>query len=231
VQSKTFYSYNPTGLYEIFCHEGYLTDIQLQPGEDIQYIGGGDTVRWTVDRATSGSGENKRWHIYVKPLADRVTTNFMITTDRRSYQIRAKATGDFYNPIVGWTYPLDEKAAFLREKEEQIRKEEEQVTQAVSPEKMNFRYKVEEKTGFWGTGGKYPWTPKMVFDDGLKTYIQMGEGMNATEAPALFVKDDAGNLMLVNYRVKKNYYIVDRLFSQAELRNGMEETVYIKRKK
>jgi type IV secretion system protein TrbG len=228
VQSKTFYAYSQTAIYEIFCHEGYLTDIQLQPGEDVQYIGGGDTVRWIVDRAQSGTGDDKRWHIYVKPLKSGIMTNFMITTDRRAYQIRARASVDFYNPIIGWTYPLDDKAAFLRTKEEQMKKEEEEVSKAVTPEKMNFSYKVEEKSGWFG--GKYSWTPKMVFDDGVKTYIQMSDAMKTGEAPALFIKDTSGEVMLVNYRVKQNYYIVDRLFTQAEMRNGMKETVLITRK-
>jgi len=227
VQSKTFYSYSPSSLYEIFCHEGYLTDIQLQPGEEILFIGGGDTVRWIVDRAMSGSGDEKRWHVYVKPLKSGIMTNFMITTDRRAYQIRARATADFYSPIVGWTYPLDEKAAFLRQKEERLKKEEEQVTPEVSPEQMNFNYTIDEKTGLFG--GSFSWTPKMVFDDGAKTYIQMSEHMSSGEAPALFVKGDEG-LALVNYRVKGGYYIVDRLFQKAEMRNGMKETVVISRK-
>jgi len=227
VQSKTFYSYSQTAIYEIFCHEGYLTDIQLQPGEDIQYIGGGDTVRWIVDRAQSGSGDNKRWHIYVKPLKGGIMTNFMITTDRRAYQIRARAAADFYNPIVGWNYPLDDKAAFLRTQEEKMKKEEEEVSKAVAPDKMNFAYTVKEKSGWFG--GSYSWTPKIVFDDGAKTYIQMSPGMATGEAPAFFVKDTSGEVMLVNYRVKNNYYIVDRLFTQAEMRNGMKETVVITR--
>jgi len=45
----------------------------------------------------------------------------------------------------------------------------------------------------------------------------------------LFVKGDEG-LALVNYRVKGDYYIVDRLFQKAEMRNGMKETVLISRK-
>jgi type IV secretion system protein VirB9 len=91
---------------------------------------------------------------------------------------------------------------------------------------MNFAYKVIEKSGFFGSS--YSWTPKMVFDDGTKTYIQMADTMRSGEAPALFVKDD-DNVTLVNYRVKNNYYIVDRLFAQAEMRNGTKETVIIKR--
>ena len=69
----------------------------------------------------------------------------------------------------------------------------------------------------------------MVFDDGTKTYIQMSGHMSSGEAPALFVKSDEG-LALVNYRVKGDYYIVDRLFQKAEMRNGLKETVVISRK-
>jgi len=225
VQAKAFFAYSPTGLYEIFCHEGALTDIQMQSGEEILYIGGGDTARWLVDKAQSGSGDQKQWHIYVKPLKANITTNFVITTDRRSYQIRARASS-FYNPIIGWTYPQDERAAFLRQQAERARKEEGEISQSVSPDKMNFAYKVIEKSGFFGSS--YSWTPKMVFDDGTKTYIQMADTMRSGEAPALFVKDD-DNVTLVNYRVKNNYYIVDRLFAQAEMRNGTKETVIIKR--
>ncbi len=225
VQAKSFFSYKATGIYQIYCHEGHLTDIQLQPGEDVLYIGGGDTTRWIVDRAQSGNGDAKQWHVYVKPMKSNIATNFMIATDRRSYQIRARA-GNVYNPIIGWTYPLDEKAAYLRRQAEKKEKEEEQISGTVTPEKMNFNYKIEEKSGFFG--GSYSWTPKMVFDDGQKTYIQMAATMSSGEAPALFVSDGK-EVMLVNYRVKKNYYIVDRLFAQAEMRNGLKEIVVIKK--
>lgn len=221
VQSKTVYSYSPAAIYEIFCHEAYLTDIQLQPGEDIQFIGGGDTVRWIVDRALSGSGDEKRWHIYVRPLKAGLMTNIMIATDRRSYQLKVRSTADFYSPIVGWTYPLEEKAAFIRMKED-----EEPISNSanVTPDRMNFKYSIKEQKGWFD--GSYSWTPTMVFDDGRKTYIKMGENMPSGEAPALFVKGKSG-LALVNYRVKKNFYIVDRLFKQAELKNGEDETVVI----
>jgi type IV secretion system protein VirB9 len=38
--------------------------------------------------------------------------------------------------------------------------------------------------------------------------------------PPLFVIGPAGNSELVNYRVRQNYYVVDRLFAAAELRLG-----------
>lgn len=52
--------------------------------------------------------------------------------------------------------------------------------------------------------------------------------MKSGEAPALFVKEGK-ELMLVNYRVKNNYYIVDRLFDEAELRCGPKEVIVIKK--
>ena len=43
------------------------------------------------------------------------------------------------------------------------------------------------------------------------------------EAPALFVISSAGDTQLVNYRVKNDTYIVDRLFEAAELRLGQQD--------
>jgi len=47
----------------------------------------------------------------------------------------------------------------------------------------------------------------------------------------LFVIGPEGDGQLVNYRVKQNYYIVDRLFAAAELRMGgqHQQTVRISR--
>lgn len=231
IQSKTFFSYSQTSVYKIYCHEGYLTDIQLQAGEDIEFIGGGDTVRWIVDKALSGKGETRRWHVYVKPLKSGIQTNFIITTDRRAYQINARSTADFYVPIVGWNYPNDDKVAFMRQKEERLKDEDQVNTSA--PEKFNFKYKItEEKNSGWFSSNNesYTWTPKIVFDDGKKTYIKMGDHMKTTEAPALFIEGKDG-LQMVNYRVKGSYYIADRLISKgAQMING-KEIVYITRQK
>ena len=36
--------------------------------------------------------------------------------------------------------------------------------------------------------------------------------------------DPTGGTVLVNYRVRQNYYVVDRLFAAAELRMGSDKT-------
>jgi type IV secretion system protein VirB9 len=60
-----------------------------------------------------------------------------------------------------------------------------------------------------------------VFDDGQKTYIEMSLSVKSSEAPALFVMEGSDPL-LVNYRVKGDFYIVDRLFDRAQLRIGKQ---------
>jgi type IV secretion system protein VirB9 len=80
---------------------------------------------------------------------------------------------------------------------------------------LNFNYAVEV------VEGKPAWKPKAVYDDGAKTYIRFDSSMLHGESPALFVIE-RGEMQIVNYRVKGNLYIVDRLFRLAELRLGQD---------
>src|SRR3546814_18747720 len=65
-----------------------VTDIALQAGEGVISVAAVDTSRWTVGDTTSGSGEAKRVHILVKPYAAGLSTNLVITTDRRAYHLQ-----------------------------------------------------------------------------------------------------------------------------------------------
>lgn len=108
------FSYSSGSISQIYCKEGYLTDIALQAGEDLQYIGIGDTTNWVIDRAQSGSKGNKVTHIYIKPLKTGIDTNLVITTDKRSYQIVMITENDKYTPMVRWNYPQEEKMTVFR---------------------------------------------------------------------------------------------------------------------
>jgi type IV secretion system protein TrbG len=52
--------------------------------------------------------------------------------------------------------------------------------------------------------------------------------MLVDKAPPLFVQGSNGKPALVNYRVKGNTYIVDRLFAVAELRLGSKPQSVVK---
>jgi type IV secretion system protein VirB9 len=225
--AKTVYTHIPGSIYTMWCRKGFVTDIQLQTGESIIAVNGGDTVRWLVETTTSGgNGVPETQHVFVKPLQSDVLTNVIISTDKRIYQLKAIATENTYSPIISWTYPADEKSSMLFV-QKQITKEKSEVIldEAVPPENLFFKYKIKSNAGIFAD--EYPWTPLKTFNDGTKTYIQTNPQMKNNESPALFVKDRNGNVNLVNYRLKNNYFIVDRLFETAELRNGTDEIVTI----
>jgi len=224
VESKTIYNYIPDAIYLIYGAVNHVIDVQLQPGEKPSSAPvAGDTTRWIVGETVSGSGNNAITHILIKPVHPGIETNFLITTDRHAYRLYAKSSENFFVPTVGWNYPEESQVAFAGIKKEQQRLEAQVAGPSLVAADLNFKYKIK-------ADDDYSWTPVRVFDDGQKTYIQMAPGMRKTEAPAFFIREGK-ELNLVNYRVKGDYYVVDRLFEEGELRCGKKDVVAIVKEK
>ena len=202
------YPYTKGALYQLYGAVNQVTDIALEAGEKLVSVSAGDTVRWIVGDTTSGEGKTAQVHILVKPIAADLTTNLVITTDRRTYHLELNATEKTYMASVSWTYPPADLIALKREIDPAWT-----ATVDAGPDlaALKFRYRIE---------GDAPWKPQRVFDDGIKVYIQFPSGLKQGEAPPLFVIGGDGKPALVNYRVKGTTYIVDRLFAAAELRHG-----------
>lgn len=66
-------------------------------------------------------------------------------------------------------------------------------------------------------GGDENIRPVRIFDDGKKAYIQISEAAKNSEALVLVVIGPDGKQEMVNYRVKDDMYIVDRVFEKAQL--------------
>jgi hypothetical protein len=126
-----------------------------------------------------------------------------------------------YMASVSWQYPEDQLIALRRQNASA--EAATPIVTGVDISRLRFRYAIE--------GDNPPWRPVSAFDDGSKVYIEMPSGIAQGEAPPLFVIGPEGDGQLVNYRVRQNYYIVDRLFAAAELRMGGEQqqTVRISR--
>jgi P-type conjugative transfer protein TrbG len=215
IGSRTVYNYKDGAIFEIHAGVDRVTDIELGLGETLTNPPvSGDTVRWKVSVLESEKAGQKSTHIIVKPIEEAIETNLILTTNKNVYHFRLMAS-DWYMPAVSFNYPEDEAKAL--EAMNQRKKLQERV--AVSPDKLNFSYDIE--------GRKYDWKPRQVFDDGEKTYIKMPQNLKTSEAPALFVLSRDDDLMLVNYRVKGDFYIVDRLIERAEMRVGKSERVEI----
>jgi len=221
-ESKTVYSYTPDAIYTLYGAPGRVIDIQLQPGEKLSGpVIAGDTVRWVVGTTVSRNGASTVTHVLVKPIQAGLETNFIITTDRRSYHLIAKSLNRNFLPTVSWTYPHEEMAKFDAYSPDGQSPNDMLAAGDISPDRLNFKYKIKPEDD-------YAWTPIRVFDDGSKTYIQMSPDMKNTEAPAFFIKEKSG-LNLVNYRVRGDYYVVDRLFEEGEFRCGKDDIVKIRK--
>lgn len=114
---------------------------------------------------------------------------------------------------ISWTYSEDQIIA-LRQRNAQAEGAM-PVASNVALENIRFRYSI--------TGDTPPWRPMRAFDDGSKVYIEFPRRIDQGEAPPLFIVGADDNDQLVNFRMRGNYYIVDRLFAAAELRLGAKQ--------
>lgn len=213
--STMIFTYAPNQLYKIYCRLGFLTDLEFKKGEEITFVGGGDTSAWMVEAATIDGTP----HIYVKPVVETSATNLIVNTNKRSYQILLN-TSDWYNPMVRWNYGNEERIQALYQKQ----KDRETYTDTLStahPDTLNFDYSIKGDAG---------WKPIMVFDDGKKTYIKF-KNMSGI-MPVLFVREPGKReVSIVNYKVKDNFYIIDKIVSEAQLKGNDGEIIRIVNKK
>jgi P-type conjugative transfer protein TrbG len=224
INAVQVYPFSSGALYQVYAAPGQVTDVALQDGEQLVGSGpvaAGDTVRWIIGDTESGAGPTKRIHILVKPTRPDLVSNLVINTDRRTYLLEIRSAEKTYMASVSWQYPEDQLVALRRQNASA--EAATPIVDGVDISRLRFRYAIE--------GDNPPWRPVSAFDDGSKVYIEMPGGIAQGEAPPLFVIGPEGDGQLVNYRVRQNYYIVDRLFAAAELRMGGEhqETVRISR--
>jgi len=212
----TQYSYETGTLYQVYAAPMRITDITLEPGEKV--VGqpaAGDVVRWVLALGKSVQGGLEQWHVYLKPTRADLETNIAINTDRRSYMLELRSTAEAYMAAVTWRYP-EEEMARLQAQEAEAASESRNSSPVVGLDALNFNYLVHVEKG------EPTWAPVQVFDDGRRTFIRFPEAMLVREAPALFVLRNK-ETQLVNYRVKNDFYVVDRLIDSAELRVGQQD--------
>jgi type IV secretion system protein TrbG len=214
INAMQVYPYTGGALYQVYTAVGQITDIALQPGEQLVGAGpvaAGDTVRWIIGDTESGSGATRQVHILVKPTRSDLMTNLVINTNLRTYHMELRSTERTYMASVSWQYPQDQLIALRRQN---LAAEAAQpVATGVDLANLNFRYAIE--------GDRAPWRPLRAYDDGRQVFIEFPRGIAQGEMPPLFVVGPEGNTSeLVNYRVRRNHMIVDRLFAAAELRLG-----------
>ncbi len=216
--SIQIYPWSEGALYQVYAAPSQITNIALEPGENLTGAGpiaAGDTARWIIGDTESGSGTTRRVHILVKPTRSDITTNLVVTTDRRVYMLELRSGEKPYMPAVAWAYP--QTPAGQRQSVPNT-----PVIPAVAA--RNYRYGL--------TGGNPPWKPIAAYDDGRRVYVEFPRGIVQGEMPPIFVLGANGEAQIVNSRIYHHILIVDRLFGAAELRLGSgdrQQTVRIVR--
>ena len=212
------YPWSEGALYQVYAAVGQITTIALEPGETLTGggpIAAGDTARWIIGDTESGSGANRRVHILAKPSRPDISTNLVVTTDRRIYMIELHARESLYMPAVAWAYPAPPPG----------QRQTVPAAPVIPTEAArNYRYGLQ--------GDSPPWRPVSVFDDGRRVYVVFPAGIVQGEMPPIFVLGSNDEPQIVNSRVHQNVLSVDRLFGAAELRLGSgnrQQTVRIVR--
>ncbi len=215
INAVQIYPFSDGALYQLYAAPGEITDIALEAGEQLVGTGpvaAGDTVRWIIGDTESGSGATKRVHILVKPTRPDLVTNLVINTDRRTYHLELRSAEKTYMASVSWAYPQDQLIALRRQNA--AADQAAPIASGIDIGALNFRYRIE--------GDDPAWRPLRTFDDGRQVFIEFPSGIGQGEMPPLWVIGAEGGAELVNYRVRGNHMIVDRLFAAAELRLGGE---------
>jgi type IV secretion system protein VirB9 len=213
---RVLYTYG-AGLPTLVCAPLRVCVVELENGERL--VGEpqiGDSVRWIISPATSGSGELTTAMIVVKPKQAGLDTNLVVTTDRRAYYLRLISKPEDYLARIAFAYPENEarkwKAQLALEEQRRRHEAESRIAQVESVDGLYFDYRIQ--------GGDDNMRPVRVVDDGKETFIQMTPNVAHREAPVLVVLGQDGAEM-VNYRVKGDMYIVDRLFERGALILGV----------
>jgi type IV secretion system protein TrbG len=210
------------------CAPMRTTDIQLQASETVTDLAIGDQERWMATPASSGDPHDPVPHIALKPQAPGIETNLTIYTTRHIYHVVLRSQGramqevEFYYPDELLTAMKDADANAAKAQQENAHETAVDPpgaaggsvvkVAAVDPGQLNFAYEI--------SGPNVPWKPLRAFDDGFHVYIQIAQGMKSSEAPALLIAAGGGTQM-VNYRLSGDYFVVDRLFDQAQLVSGV----------
>lgn len=199
----TIYPYDPHAQPTINCMRLRVTEIVLAPGETVKPddIGIGDSERWAIKVSAN--------RVLVKPKLPGIATDLVVVTNRRSYHF-ALRTHSPYQPQVSFYYP-DQISANEQHHRDLIQEAITQSQQKLWSRPLNFNYTIK--------GPDVAWKPVMAFDDGDHLYVQFPENISGTDMPAL-MSQQGNQQETVNYTVRGQYYVADRLLPVVVLTSG-----------
>jgi len=215
------FNYDQDNTFLVLAKPKAVTNIQFAADEVIQSVAAGDTANWEFTPTRT------RKHLFVKPRFDDQETSLTVITDKRSYQFVLRSTGEGkkWYQRVSWVYASElvlsldgsvggdlPAAALAPVHAASAAKDSTPAGMVIEPSALQFGYVI---------AGDAPFRPRVVFDDGKFTYFKMPSSLQ--ELPALFAVIEQNDYSLVNFEVKGDYLVAQRLLPLAVLKLGREE--------
>jgi type IV secretion system protein VirB9 len=220
----------------VTCTPLRLSAIELQKGEELVSVSIGDKRRWVTAHTSVGKGANKTMIVLVKPKFNNITTNLLVTTDLRIYDVTLDSPPsksslnpqNYYTRRIKFYYPDENKSnsvsTYHADQDPIVQKanieasKSSSITNKTNPGLIdigsnNFSYKT-----YYGDHG-FPWEPEIIYDDGRHMYIVMPRDIEVDELPALYALNDADERVLINYTFDREsrIFITDRIFFKGVL--------------
>jgi type IV secretion system protein TrbG len=209
----------------------HVTEIVLDPSEHITHAWAGDNLRWAIwpegnhlrlkacpkgCNSTQGVAAGAAGQVATVPVPTVYSTNLVVDTDHpRTYHFKlvAGSLSRATETLIMW-YPDDIRHAELA-RGDAMRKA---ALQAIDPpDHLSCNYSI--------TGPDVAWRPTQACNDATHEYLLFtGSAQYEGDLPALYVEQN-GHQQLVNYHTQSGdfgtYYVVDRLYTEAALTQGV----------
>jgi type IV secretion system protein VirB9 len=221
-------------LPSIVCAILQVTDIELQPGEQVTHINLGDSTRWSVETALSGSGDSQVSHLIVKPRDIGLSTSLVVTTDRRTYHLLLVSDAAEFMHAVTFLYEDAKPAAPVTASATPYQSPAPTPMPRKPPKHHPSDGKqvvsvshahADDADESYTVTGRADWAPVGVYSKDGHTYLEMPKSMRHKEAPVLFEEKKSGwfhhDKDLVNYRCHGRWYVVDKVLDNATLVSGV----------
>jgi type IV secretion system protein TrbG len=218
-----------TGVY-------HVTDIRLEPGENLQLpLSIGDKEDWDVHTALGHEDGKMVAHITVKPNDAGLSSNLVIHTSERTLSVELTSRQREYMPLVA----LDRAES-----------DSDQTTVALMPASTGNLVQTPcdmvpsvPREQFAISGDAYPWRPTEAYwvttPVGTKTCVTFPDGIGSGDLPALLALGNDGGWFsaptkqIVNVRFVGRRFMVDEALNRFILVEGVggsQQTVTITRR-
>ncbi|MEN9873306.1 MAG: hypothetical protein RL186_203 [Pseudomonadota bacterium] len=180
-------------------HYGYQTTVEFGSDERIENVSIGDSIAWQV------TPNQRADTLFLKPIEDNAATNMSVITTKRRYSFQltaAKASGPSDPEILY-------RVKFLYPKE----------PSPPPPAPINPVPQV--RNNLYSVSGNSGLIPARIYDDGTSTYFEWPAG---AATPAVFAVSGEGQESLVNFIMRGQTMVVERVSPAFILRNGAQET-------